>query len=59
MNETIADLIGYPIAGVVVAALSGILGAAFVLDSATYIVSAFLLFAIPQDRAFSPRSRYQ
>jgi MFS family permease len=46
VNETIADLIGYPIAGVVVAALSGILGAAFVLDSATYIVSAFLLFAM-------------
>ena len=46
VNETIADLIGYPIAGVVVAALSGILGAAFVLDSATYIVSAFLLFGM-------------
>jgi MFS family permease len=46
VNETVADLIGYPIAGVIVAALSGILGAAFVLDSATYLVSAFLLFAM-------------
>jgi MFS family permease len=46
VNETIADLIGYPIAGVVVAALSGILGAAFVLDSATYIVSAFLVLGM-------------
>lgn len=46
VNETVADLIGYPIAGVVVAALSGILAAAFVLDAATYFVSAFLLFAM-------------
>ncbi len=46
VNETVADLIGYPIAGVVVAALSGIIAAAFVLDAATYIVSAFLLLAM-------------
>ena len=46
VNETIADLIGYPIAGVIVAALSGILAAAFVLDAATYLVSAFLVFAM-------------
>jgi len=46
VNETIADLLGYPIAGVVVAALSGIIAAAFVLDAATYIVSAFLLLVM-------------
>ncbi len=46
VNETIADLLGYPLAGVIVAALAGVIGAAFVLDSATYIVSAFLLFAM-------------
>jgi MFS family permease len=46
VNETIADLLGYPIAGVVVAALASVIGAAFVLDAATYVVSAFLLFAM-------------
>jgi MFS family permease len=46
VNETIADLLGYPLAGVIVAALAGVIGAAFVLDAATYIVSAFLLFAM-------------
>jgi MFS family permease len=43
VTETLADLIGYPLAGLMVAALSGIIGAAFVLDSATYLVSALLL----------------
>jgi MFS family permease len=46
VNETIADLLGYPLAGVIVAALAGVIGAAFVLDAATYVVSAFLLFAM-------------
>ena len=43
VTETLADLVGYPAAGLLVAALSSIIGAAFVLDSATYLVSAALL----------------
>jgi MFS family permease len=43
VTETLADLVGYPLAGLVVAALSGIIGAAFVIDSGTYLVSAALL----------------
>jgi MFS family permease len=51
VNETIADLLGYPVAGAIVTALSGLLAAAFVLDSATYLVSAILLIvmAVPRD----------
>ena len=44
--ETAADLIGFPIAGMIVTALSGVLGAAFVLDAGTYFVSAVLLWAM-------------
>ena len=44
--ETAADLIGFPIAGMIVTALSSVLGAAFVLDSGTYVVSAVLLWAM-------------
>jgi MFS family permease len=49
ITETLADLVGYPLAGLLVAALSGIIGAAFVIDSATYVISAaFLaLMALP------------
>lgn len=43
ISETIADLAGYPVAAVLVAALSGLIGAAFVLDAATYLVSAVLV----------------
>ena len=46
INETIADLIGYPIAAAIVATLSGIIGAAFVLDAGTYLVSALLLYGM-------------
>jgi MFS family permease len=51
VSETGADLIGYPIAGVIVAALSGIIGTAFVLDAGTYLISALLivLMVIPHD----------
>ena len=38
INETMADLIGYPIAAAIVATLAGIIGAAFVLDAGTYLV---------------------
>jgi len=44
--ETAADLIGFPVAGLIVTALSSVLGAAFVLDAGTYIVSAVLLWAM-------------
>ena len=44
--ETAADLIGFPIAGLIVTALSPVLGAAFVLDAGTYVVSAVLLWAM-------------
>ena len=44
--ETAADLIGFPIAGLIVTALVSVLGAAFVLDAGTYVVSAVLLWAM-------------
>jgi MFS family permease len=44
--ETAADLIGFPIAGVIVTALSSVIGAAFVLDAGTYVVSAILIWAM-------------
>jgi MFS family permease len=44
--ETAADLLGFPIAGVIVTALSSVIGAAFVLDAATYVVSAVLIWAM-------------
>ncbi len=59
VNETLADLLGYPIAAVIVAGLAGLIGAAFVLDSATYLVSALLIWgmAVPRsDEAVEPFS---
>ena len=44
--ETAADLIGFPLAGLVVTALSSVIGAAFVLDAGTYIVSGVLIWAM-------------
>ena len=51
VSETGADLIGYPAAGLIVAALSGIIGTAFVLDAGTYLISAILigLMVVPHD----------
>jgi MFS family permease len=48
--ETVADL-GYPVAAAIVTALSGLIAAAFILDSATYVVSALLIWAmvVPRD----------
>jgi DHA3 family macrolide efflux protein-like MFS transporter len=46
LNETLADLVGYPVAGAIVAALASLIAAAFVLDSATYLVSAVLIWAM-------------
>ncbi|MCV0404477.1 MAG: MFS transporter [Chloroflexi bacterium] len=44
--ETAADLLGFPIAGLIVTALSSVIGTAFVLDAGTYIVSAVLIWAM-------------
>jgi MFS family permease len=51
INETLADLLGYPVAAAIVAGLAGVIGAAFVLDSATYLVSAILIWGmvVPRD----------
>lgn len=51
VNETLADLLGYPIAAVIVAGLAGLIGAAFVLDSATYLVSALLIWGMAVPRS--------
>jgi MFS family permease len=46
INETLADLLGYPVAAAIVAGLAKLIGAAFVLDSATYVVSAILIWGM-------------
>ena len=51
--ETAADLIGFPIAGMIVTALASVIGAAFVLDAGTYVVSAVLLWAMILPRQVS------
>jgi MFS family permease len=59
INETLADLLGYPVAAAIVAAMAGVLGAAFVLDAGTYVVSALLIWgmSVPtQDLERSPFS---
>jgi MFS family permease len=57
VNETLADLIGYPVAAAIVASLANLIGAAFVLDSATYIVSALLIWgmAVPRQELNAER----
>lgn len=45
-SETAADLVGYPIAGVLVASLGGLIGIAFFIDAATYLLSAVLILAM-------------
>lgn len=57
VNETLADLLGYPVAAAIVASLAGLIGAAFVLDSATYVVSAFLIWgmAVPRQELNAER----
>lgn len=57
-GETIADIAGYPIAGLLVGALGVNLWLAFWLDAATYLISAGLLLAIvipPVARQTGPR----
>ncbi|MEA2653816.1 MAG: hypothetical protein QOI37_1043, partial [Chloroflexota bacterium] len=46
VGETIADVIGYPLAGVFVAVLGSAVPLAFWVDSATYLASAALLATI-------------
>ena len=45
LGETIADVVGYALAGLLVAALASALPLAFWLDSATYLASAVLIAA--------------
>jgi DHA3 family macrolide efflux protein-like MFS transporter len=45
-GETLADIAGYPIAGLFVAFLGTAIGLAFWLDAATYVISAVLLLSI-------------
>ncbi len=46
VSETLADLLGYPLAALLVAGLSGVIAIAFVVDSATYLVSGLLVWAM-------------
>jgi len=46
VSETLADLLGYPLAALLVAGLSGLIAAAFVVDAATYLVSGVLIWAM-------------
>jgi MFS family permease len=54
IGETMADIVGYPLAGLFVAFLGSALPLAFWIDAATYIASAALLWTIvvpPVERA--------
>jgi MFS family permease len=51
VTETLADLLGYPAAGLLVASLGSLIGAAFAVDSATYVVSALLLWSMLTGRS--------
>lgn len=58
VNETIADLVGYPVAAAIVATMGiGLIAAAFVLDSMTYVVSALLIWGmtVPREDLVSAR----
>jgi MFS family permease len=55
VSDTAADLLGFPVAGVIVASLSAVIGAAFVLDASTYVVSAVLLWAMVVPRQVETR----
>jgi len=44
--DTAADLLGFPLAGMIVTGLGALLGAAFVLDATTYVVSMVLVWAM-------------
>lgn len=46
LSETLADVLGQPVAAAIVAALAALIGAAFVLDAGTYVASALLIAAM-------------
>jgi predicted MFS family arabinose efflux permease len=54
ISETMADVIGYPLAGLFVAFLGAALPLAFWIDAATYIASAALLWSIAVPRLERP-----
>jgi DHA3 family macrolide efflux protein-like MFS transporter len=66
VGETIADVLGYPLAGLFVALLGSAVPIAFWVDSATYLASAALLATIlvqvrarsPEDEAANPRRSF-
>jgi len=59
INETLADLIGYPAAAAIVAGLGvGLIEAAFVLDSATYVVSGILIWGMVVPKEELPAERF-
>ena len=43
ISDSLADIIGYPIAGILVVTLGSAVGVAFVLDALSYLLSALLL----------------
>lgn len=45
-GETLADIVGYPLAGVFVAFLGQALSIAFFADAATYVISGLLILAV-------------
>ena len=47
LSDALADLLGYPIAGVIVALLGPAIALAFVLDAASYLVSALCIWPLP------------
>ena len=57
-GETLADIAGYPLAGLLVAFLGTNVALAFWLDSATYVISAILIAGLlipPVTRTLAPR----
>lgn len=56
VGETMADIIGYPLAGLFVVALGSALPVAFWLDAATYVASAALLSTVVVRAASDRRS---
>jgi MFS family permease len=57
VGETIADVIGYPLAGLFVALLGTAVPLAFWVDAATYLASAALLATIVVPRVVRPAAR--
>ena len=56
VGETIADIVGYPLAGLFVALLGSAVPLAFWVDSATYLASAGLIATMVVPKLVRPRS---